>query len=822
MMDFSDYVPLPAVSVPVSSVVLPVAAASHGLFPLCLHPIAPPSSSRSRRSRQVVARARSTALVVNDVIRSLNTIYFDCPSVDYVDRMELPSYYYSSASSPILSHQRLLSHIHATVSIFITSSRRAGLVPTTGASPAISGRGTSGLESGRCFNRLLGISHSSSPPPVRDLFLFDDRLPAAATSVLPQGVSSAFEEPPVSTSTMYAIVDEAASAPSVPSAYASTALGVVKLKAEMVSLPAILNRVPILSLLPSDIARVYTSPASLLLHPSLVAQRIADANLRDPYVWADAGEYVKLVKRMLVLSMLEFTNSPICVNGIFGVPKPDTQIRLILDARPANCWFVDPPHVSLPSPSHIARLVVPPGKPVWVAKSDLSNFYHQLVLPEWMRAYFCLPCLSSMEVATLSADPDLPLSVLKALEGPGPFYPACVTLPMGFSHAVFLAQCVHEHVLYSSMALSPADNILNITRPAFDRCIHSLYIDDNILMAPSESECERALSRSLAAYASVSVPVHPDKVVRPTTDPVSVIGVEVNGSLGTVSLAPLRHSALVTATVSLLRQPMVVGRSLAVIAGGWTWVMLLCRPSLSVMKHVYRFIDRHMEHPHRLWLSVRRELLLLMAIAPLLHVQLWRPFASDIVATDASSQAAGVVSSVASDPLLASLWCQGSGHSPSLLSLTARQIDPSPAASVLLQQPSVQFASIQLVTSALLSLLSTTSWSTIISSPWRREAHINELELHSVLLAIRWALSQPVFSNSRMCLLTDSSVVFYGLQKGRSSAPALLSLFRRYAALVLAGGLSIMPVWIPSSANPADAPSRNICKGWRVASSPYV
>ena len=139
------------------------------------------------------------------------------------------------------------------------------------------------------------------------------------------------------------------------------------------------------------------------------------------------------------------------------------------------------------------------------------------------------------------------------ISGCGPFYPSCTTLPMGFAHAVFLAQCVHEHVIYTHAALSPADNILNITTPSFNRCIHSLYIDDAIFMAPSESECAQTLSKCLAAYALVSLPAHPGKIVHPTLKPISVLGVELSGKLGTLSLAPLRHAALVGATVAILK-----------------------------------------------------------------------------------------------------------------------------------------------------------------------------------------------------------------------------------------------------------------------------
>ena len=56
-----------------------------------------------------------------------------------------------------------------------------------------------------------------------------------------------------------------------------------------------------------------------------------------------------------------------------------------IDAQPANRLFVDSPRVSLPDPSHLVQLQVPKGHTMYVGKSDLSNFYHHLGLPEWMQ-----------------------------------------------------------------------------------------------------------------------------------------------------------------------------------------------------------------------------------------------------------------------------------------------------------------------------------------------------------------------------------------------------------------------------------------------------
>ena len=78
---------------------------------------------------------------------------------------------------------------------------------------------------------------------------------------------------------------------------------------------------------------------------------------------------------------------------------------------------------------------------MYTGKTDLSDYYHHLGVPEWMQPYLALPPLTPAELAACG----LPL---------GAAFPMCVTLPMGFSHAVFLAQTAHEHVVYSSGALS--------------------------------------------------------------------------------------------------------------------------------------------------------------------------------------------------------------------------------------------------------------------------------------------------------------------------------------------------------------------------------
>ena len=186
-----------------------------------------------------------------------------------------------------------------------------------------------------------------------------------------------------------------------------------------------------------------------------------------------AVRYVSLIRRMSALGMVDFTTAPKVVNGVFGVPKDGDSQRLIIDARPANAVFVDPPKVSLPTPDLLSQMVAPSDTPFYVAKVDLDNFYHRLTLPVWMRSYFALPsvCASDVGLGHVYGDHTR-------------IHPCCTTLPMGWSHSVYLAQTAHEHLLDTKTDLQPADRITSTSDLNIDRTRHQVYIDDLNLFGP--------------------------------------------------------------------------------------------------------------------------------------------------------------------------------------------------------------------------------------------------------------------------------------------------------------------------------------------------
>ena len=191
----------------------------------------------------------------------------------------------------------------------------------------------------------------------------------------------------------------------------------IPLIADRVSLPTVAGTVDMLSLLPPELAAIYSDP-SKLLKPLLLRDKAP-----RPCHRVSPSEYLRLVIRLYALGMVTFRRVVEVVNGIFGVPKDGNLIRLILDARPANCVFADPPKVELPTPDLVARMMTD-GRPFFKLKLDQDNYYHRIKVPEWMIPFFA--------IAQIRAG-DLGRRFCRRFGfRPDEFvYPCFVTMPMG-------------------------------------------------------------------------------------------------------------------------------------------------------------------------------------------------------------------------------------------------------------------------------------------------------------------------------------------------------------------------------------------------------
>ena len=754
------------------------------LFPLpILATVARPPCRTSARIRHRLKLQRLIVAVTNRCICTLNRLYSAPPTRQptlsisiHSSQPDIDSFCHCCRPSDRSSsaQQRVLAHLRERCAAFVFDARTwtpSHHGPTCDIHTSV----------------LDALVEQSSPSPPKAAG--GQPLPSPATTAASPGQDSLLLQGP----------SAADYSPPTISAFSSAPTAVVPLLADRISLPQQLHIVPLLGVLPPDVAARYAEPSSSALLRSDIEVFVLNhlKPLKPPRVAGSRAEYVRLIGRMFRLGMTSFTASPRAVNGVFAVAKDTDTDRIIIDAQPCNRLFVDSPHVSLPGPSHLVQLILPGDATMFVAKSDLSNFYHHIGIPGWMQPYLALPPLAASELASIGAPT-------------GAAFPMCVSLAMGFSHAVFLAQTAHEHILYSGGVLQRADSLLRLPSPivSAERALHGVVIDDFFLFSLNRELATQQMQRVLGAYRAAGFVVKESKLVMPTSDPVKVIGFDIDGRSGTIRLPSDSQHSLVRATISALRADTMTGLQLAHIVGRWTWVMMLRRPTLAVLQQVYRFSRLAQGRRFTVWSSVRRELRMLLSLLPLLTAGLRAPLFHRAVASDASELAGGVVSVPLTTELTSMLWplCSSRHHATQQAVLNAQR------ASHLRAAPEAP------VPHALLSALAPfdsfyetvekTEWRTVISKRWDSAEHINSLELRAALLAVHWALSYPSALSSRVLLLLDSSAAFFSLWKGRSSSPALLLVLRKISALLLAGGLSLLPGWVPSAVNPADAPSR--------------
>lgn len=725
---------------------------------------------------------RTWARIANAVVVALNTLA-DSPMALRLGTSSLaslfsPSNRFPASSLPSLQ-RRCMTAISSSTWAFMLRCR------------------SSAQEVGRCFAVIHRMLLSPSPSSFISYSSF-------SSSVF---TNSAIPLPCESSSSCFSV-------PGLDHSYYNHAQP-IKLVADLVALPSTAASVPLLKVLPPNLAIVYALPSQETLLPE---SEIEQAKLRSirPSVLADRAQYIKLVARLHRVGIVAFSTHPRCINGAFGVPKKDKQ-RLIIAAQRGNLYFKRPPSVQLPNASHLSRLVVPARRRIYAAKGDLSNFFHNLRLPEWMWGYFGLPALTIEELASIGFHSVVPL------------HPVLCTLPMGFSHSVYLAQAVHEHLLQLE-GIDLRCSLVNVTDPMallLFSFVLAVYIDDLVVLA---LECEAAnacLRRALTAYARNGLPVAWEKVNWASERAENLrkqemLGMALDGVDAVLAASPEKLKSVLTDTVRVLCVGFVTGHDLRRLVGSWLWLLLLRRPLLSLLDQVYRFIAIAKTERFQLWPSVRSELLALCALSPFLCCSLRDGFYTELLATDASL-AKGALAVTSFKPNFAEL------HSAVLWPLVhaprSELLPPSRKPRVLstlehvkrrrsmapVPQPARALYSVEQSPqhSAFYAVLADVSWRTIFSTAWRFQQHINVLEMRTVLLAVQWALSRPGSVDSRLVLLVDNSVSAYSLKKGRAKARSVQSVLRRVLAHLLVGRMSLLPVWIPSHINPADRPSRS-------------
>jgi hypothetical protein len=283
---------------------------------------------------------------------------------------------------------------------------------------------------------------------------------------------------------------------------------------------------------------------------------------------------------------------------VFAVPKDDKQ-RLIFDARRANSHFVQSLSVVLPTSADLANLALPPNHTVYGAKSDLSNFYHHIALPDWMVPYFGIPAVRAADVDPALADQYGPDFMI---------YPAFLRLPMGFSHAVPISNAMHLNflsntVLRSHTLLRPGQRyVLRV-----GQLIFCLIIDDVFMFSTDKELLESVVDTLMSEYQGGGWLVKLSKLVRSATF-MKVLGLNWDGKNHLLSASTETQIQIRNSCFAMVRSGKVSGKALQILLGHIIWIGLVRRPMLSILSHVYRFIKESFDlcTPRVLWDSVKQ------------------------------------------------------------------------------------------------------------------------------------------------------------------------------------------------------------------------
>ena len=226
----------------------------------------------------------------------------------------------------------------------------------------------------------------------------------------------------------------------------------------------------------------------------------------DPVLKQNPKLYHAFVRRLIASGVVSLHARSFAreSTGVFFVRKKNGRLRLILDARRSNCWFVSPEATELASGSSFGDLTVDPSSHTYVGHVDIQDAFYHLELPLELRRYFALPliCAGDAGISHLDGVPIGP-DVLLA--------PCLAALPMGWSHATYWCQRILTHVARNaSDDLSTRNFIVDTSphRPDASSLAWTVYID-NFLVFGSCKEQVSSVTRAVNnALQGLGLPTH--------------------------------------------------------------------------------------------------------------------------------------------------------------------------------------------------------------------------------------------------------------------------------------------------------------------------
>ena len=356
----------------------------------------------------------------------------------------------------------------------------------------------------------------------------------------------------------------------------------------------------------------------------------------DPELMRDPTSYGKFLQRLHDAGMLRWrvATEKQGALGIFFVKKKDGSLRLIFDTRKLNLKFKDPPKTELPTSAALSQIEGPAGCDLLISAGDIRNAFYAFEVPEGLSDMFTLPLIDAQHanvhcIDGIAINPDTLLT------------PCLTVLPMGWNWSLHLCQSYTSNVVKRICGESNFFSDRSGSKVVSDAhsVICTTYVDNYAVFGANKQAVNSCSMNISKAFIDLGLQVH--EQVSATNDG-EFIGLRLHRNH--LSVKPSRIWKVRFALMKLVNFRRVSGKVLEIIVGHITWIMLIRRESLSLLQDTYKFIHQHKDSFGDMPPTVRKELMNVSAILPLLRVCLTSQWDPRVHASDASSSGLGVCS----------------------------------------------------------------------------------------------------------------------------------------------------------------------------------
>lgn len=371
-----------------------------------------------------------------------------------------------------------------------------------------------------------------------------------------------------------------------------------------------------------------------LLPSHEVGQRLKASGVVRPYsdpLLSQQSTYAALLRRMYSSNLVEFTRDAGREQiSIFFVTKKNDKQRLIIDARRVNCHFRDPAYVSLCAGDTLSRIEMNAGETLRIGMADLKDAFYHLELPPELRPFFSLKPIAARYIKDF-------------FPGAGQagdntrWWPRLAVVPMGWSHALFICQKLHERLVVQS-GISDMDRLQDRRPIQQSECLHLQYVDNLVVLGTDEKTVTSSFRGSVEKLKGAGLQVHE---VELGNEGAQVLGWAISPD-GKMRPTEKRLWKVRLAIRELLKRGRASPRQIEKLLGHCCFISLARREALSIFGHVYSFVHRNGD-PHKvpLWPTVRKEFDVWAGILPLIWRDYTSPWSEKVYAVDASEWGLG-------------------------------------------------------------------------------------------------------------------------------------------------------------------------------------